>query len=153
MWLILLEYIPFGIRFGFIWCDLWCHIYFVVLVTKSYLTLLQPCGLYSLPGSSVLGISQAKILEWVAISFFRGSSQPRDWMSLSCIGRWILCHWDTRKHCHLCSKATWDMSWKVNLSLRELIFREDCAEREGWNWRIFKWWPWWDVATMGMKNR
>ena len=32
----------------------------------------------SLPGSSVHGISQGKILEWVAISFPRGSSQPRD---------------------------------------------------------------------------
>ena len=32
----------------------------------------------SLPGSSVHGISQEKILEWVAISFSRGSSQPRD---------------------------------------------------------------------------
>ena len=32
----------------------------------------------SLPGSSVHGISQAAILEWVAISFSRGSSQPRD---------------------------------------------------------------------------
>ena len=31
-----------------------------------------------LPGSSVHEISQARILEWVAISFFRGSSQPRD---------------------------------------------------------------------------
>jgi len=33
---------------------------------------------YSLPGSSVHGILQARILEWVAISFSRGSSQPRD---------------------------------------------------------------------------
>ena len=33
----------------------------------------------SLPGSSVLGIFQARILEWVAISFSRGSSRPRDW--------------------------------------------------------------------------
>ena len=32
----------------------------------------------SLPGSSVHGILQARILEWVAISFSRGSSQPRD---------------------------------------------------------------------------
>ena len=32
----------------------------------------------SLPGSSVLGISQARILEWVAISSSRGSDQPRD---------------------------------------------------------------------------
>ena len=32
----------------------------------------------SLPGSSVYGIFQARLLEWVAISFSRGSSQPRD---------------------------------------------------------------------------
>ena len=30
------------------------------------------------PGSSVHGVSQARVLEWVAISFSRGSSQPRD---------------------------------------------------------------------------
>ena len=34
------------------------------------------------PGSSVHGLLQARILEWVAISFFRGFSQPRDWMGL-----------------------------------------------------------------------
>ena len=34
---------------------------------------------YSLPGFSVHGILQAKILEWVAISFFKRSSWPRDW--------------------------------------------------------------------------
>ena len=46
-------------------------------------------------GSSVLGISQAKILEWVAIYSFRGYSQPRDWTCvscISCIGRQILYH-------------------------------------------------------------
>ena len=37
------------------------------------------------PGSSVHGISQARILEWVAISFARGSSWPRDWTYISCI--------------------------------------------------------------------
>ena len=47
----------------------------VVLVTKSSLTLCDPmdCGM---PGSSVHGISQAKVLEWVAISFSRGSCYP-----------------------------------------------------------------------------
>jgi len=47
------------------------------------------------PGSSVHGILQARILEWVAISSSRGSSQPRDWTCISyvcCIGRWILYH-------------------------------------------------------------
>ena len=43
----------------------------------------------SLPGFSVHGISQARILEWVAISFSKGASQPRDQTHISCIGRWI----------------------------------------------------------------
>ena len=38
---------------------------------------------YSSPGSSVHGISQARILEWVAISFSRGSSWPRHWTPAS----------------------------------------------------------------------
>ena len=49
----------------------------------------------SLPGSSVHGILQARILEWFAISFSRGSSQPRDWTYISCIGRKILYCWAT----------------------------------------------------------
>ena len=47
------------------------------LAAKSCLTLCEPKNC-SLPGSSVHGISPVRILEWVAISFFRGSSQPRD---------------------------------------------------------------------------
>ena len=45
------------------------------------------------PGSSVHGIFQASILEWIAISSSRGSSQPRDQTCVSCIDRWILYHW------------------------------------------------------------
>ena len=54
----------------------------------------------SLPGSSVHGISQARILEWVVISFYKGSSQPRDWTCISfvsCIGRQILYHWTIKE--------------------------------------------------------
>ena len=64
------------------------------LVTKSCLTLCNPMC-YSPPGNSVHGISQARILEWVAISFSRVSSWPRDRTQVSCIGRWILYHWTT----------------------------------------------------------
>ena len=46
-------------------------------------TFCHPWGC-SLPGSSVHGILQARILEWVAISSFRGSSQPPDWTQVSC---------------------------------------------------------------------
>ena len=46
-------------------------------VTQSCPTLSDPID-RSLPGSSVHGIFQARVLEWVAISFSRGSSRPRD---------------------------------------------------------------------------
>ena len=53
---------------------------------------------YSLPGSSVHGIFQAGILEWIAISSFRGSSHPRiEPACIFCIGKWILYHWVTWK--------------------------------------------------------
>ena len=64
-------------------------------VTQSCLVLCNPMD-YNLPGSSVHGISQARILEWVAIPFSRGSSQIRNRTQVtyvSCIGRWILYHW------------------------------------------------------------
>ena len=52
------------------------------------------------PGSSVQGILQARILEWVAISFSRGSSQPRDWTWISCIASRFFIIWDTREALH-----------------------------------------------------
>ena len=45
---------------------------------------------YSLSGSSVQGISQARILEWVTIFFSRGSSRIRNRTPVSCIGRRVL---------------------------------------------------------------
>ena len=59
------------------------------LVAKSCLTLCDPMD-RSPSYSSVHGVSQARILEWVAISFSRGSCQPRDQTLVSCIGRWGL---------------------------------------------------------------
>ena len=47
------------------------------------------------PGSSVHRILQARILEWVAISSSRRSSQSKDQIQVSCIGRGILYHWAT----------------------------------------------------------
>ena len=48
------------------------------------------------PGSCVHGILQAKILEHVAISFSRGSSQPRVQTFVSYIGKWTFNHWVTQ---------------------------------------------------------
>ena len=53
-------------------------------VTQSCLTLCEPINC-SLPSSSVHGILQARVLEWVAISFSRGCSRPRDPDQVSCI--------------------------------------------------------------------
>ena len=51
----------------------------------------------SLPGSSVHGIFQAIVLEWIAISFSRGSSQPRDRTRVSCIVDRRFTFWATRE--------------------------------------------------------
>ena len=66
------------------------------LVAKSYLTLCDGMKC-SPPGSSVHGISQAKTLEGVAISFFGGSSQPRNRILVSSVGRCVHYRWATRE--------------------------------------------------------
>ena len=61
-----------------------------MLVTQSRLTLFDPMD-YSPLGSSVYGILQARILEWVAIPFSRESDRPRDWTQVSRIaGRFFI---------------------------------------------------------------
>ena len=68
-------------------------------VSQSCLTLFDPM---SQPDSSVRGIFQARILEWVAISSFKESAWPRNWTHISCvscIGRRILYH-----------RVTWSLS-------------------------------------------
>ena len=51
----------------------------------------------SLPGSSVHGIVQARILVWIAVLFSRGSSQPRDQTQVSCIAGRFFTIWATRE--------------------------------------------------------
>ena len=65
-------------------------------VAQPCLTLCDPMDC-SLPGSSVDGIFQARILEWVAISFSRRSSWPRDWTQDSCIVGRCFTVWATRE--------------------------------------------------------
>ena len=59
-----------------------------LLVTQSCLTFCDPMD-YILSGSSVHGILQARILEWVVIPFSRGSSRPRDQTQVSTAGRFF----------------------------------------------------------------
>ena len=68
---------------------------YVVVQSLSHIWLcVSDC---SPPGSSVHGLSQARILEWVGISFSRGSSWSRDRTQVSCIGKWILYYWATKE--------------------------------------------------------
>ena len=67
------------------------------MLSQSCPTLCDPMDC-SPPDSSVHGIFQARILEWVAISSSRGSSQSKDRTHISCVSytvRWILYHWAT----------------------------------------------------------
>ena len=65
------------------------HIVVFVVHLLSHVQLFcHPMG-YSPSGFFVHGISQARILEWVAISFSMGSSRPRDWTLISCTGRQV----------------------------------------------------------------
>ena len=66
-----------------------------VLVAQLYLILCNPMD-YSLPGSSVHGILQSRILEWVAIPFSRGSSLPLDRTQDSCTAGRFFTVWDMR---------------------------------------------------------
>ena len=68
----------------------------VLLVASSCPTLWDPMD-RSPPGSSVSGILQARILEWVAIPFSRGSSQPRGWIHISCTVGGFFTVWATRE--------------------------------------------------------
>ena len=66
-------------------------------VSQSCPTLCNPMDYCSPPGSSVHGILQAGILEWVAISFSRGSSWPRDRTQVSCVAGTCFNLWATRE--------------------------------------------------------
>ena len=80
-----------------------------VTVTQSCLTLCNPMDC-SLPGSSVHGILQARILEWVPISFFRGSSWPRDRTQVFCIVGRFFTIWATREY--RINRGGWFYQWR-----------------------------------------
>ena len=66
------------------------------LVVKSCPTLFNSMDC-SLAGSSVHGISQARIRKWVAMPFSRASSRSKDWTQVSCIAGGFFTNWASRK--------------------------------------------------------
>ena len=71
------------------------HTSIIIFMYCSYMCIHAKSLQLCVPASSVRGILQARILEWVAVPSSRGPSPPRDWIwisSVSCIGRWVLYH-------------------------------------------------------------
>ena len=79
-------------------------------VAQSCPTLCNPMDC-SPPGSSVRGISQVRILEWVAISFSKGSSWPRDWTQVSYIAGRFFTIWATGEALRV-NPAPWNQVWR-----------------------------------------
>ena len=95
-----------------------------VLLAQSCPTLWDPMNC-SPPGSSVHGILQARIMEWVATAFSRGSSRPRDQIQVSHIAGRFFTIWATRetwltrgtnskesKACELPDRGLW-LDWQT----------------------------------------
>ena len=118
----------------------------VAVELLSCLTLCDPMD-YSLPGFSLLGIFQARILEWVAISFSKGFSWPRDGSRVSCIAGRFFTIWAKKstippfknKTCnyyttqHLCSWATIPENWTLRENLYMNIY--STFIHIIWNWK------------------
>ena len=89
-----------------------CHFLLQCMKVKSEIEVTQSCPIpsdpmdWSPPGSSVLGIFQARVLEWVAIAF-----------SVSCIDRQILYHWATRV------AVWWDFRMNISSSQNTVSLR------------------------------
>ena len=92
-----------------------------VLVVQSCLTLCN-CMEYNPLGSSVHGILQARILEWVAIPFSMESSWPKNWTQVSCISGRFFTHWATREAHILDTNPLLDMFYKYFLPVCVLSF-------------------------------
>ena len=134
-------------------CALWKkpdsegYILYCCLVTKSCPTLSNPLDC-SLPGSSVHGISQARILEWVAISSSMGSAWPRGRTQAPRIGRWVLYQRATRE------SQIWNRS-KLNTYLLFieiiLVFENFFTFIQILKWELFTWnlceVHWWAIDT------
>ena len=119
-------------------------------VAQSYPTLCDPMDC-SLPGSSVHGIFQARILEWVSISFSRGSSRPSDrtWVS-RIVGRYFTVwatsesHDQPRQHIkrqrhYFANKGPSSQSYGFSSShvwMWELDYKESWAPKDWYFWPV-----------------
>ena len=98
-------------------------------VSQSCPTLCDPMD-NSLPGPCAHGTLKTRILEWVAIPFFKGSSWPRDWTWVSCTAGRFFTIWATRKLCmfvcvcvciYIFAKLSWVFWLKERFYLLNLL--------------------------------
>ena len=76
-----------------------------------------------------MGFTRQEYLEWVAISFSRGSSQPMDWICISRNGRWILYHRATRE-----TQA--DPIRILSMDFRNCSGKAGSLFSTGWSWKV-----------------
>ena len=96
-------------------------------IAGKFFTIWATREAWGLPGSSVHGIFQARILEKVTIPFSRCSSQPRDWARVSCLAGRFFIIWATRE-AHRLLKTHWKIitiafCWRWGFSIRVIIFK------------------------------
>ena len=114
---------------------------------QSYLALCDPINC-SPPGPSVPGILQARILEWVAISFSRGSSQLRNWTRVSCVAGRFFTDWAMREaqpgqRVFADVKFRWVQSGPnpvTDLLIRKGHLDRDTGKNSMWRRRKRRWW-------------
>ena len=108
----------------------------------------------SLPGSSIHGIFQVRVLEWIAISFSRGSFWPRDWTQVSCIADrcfiiWAISHLDMTNLDSILKSR--DITWRtkvhpVKAMVSPLVMygceRWTIKKAEHWRTDAFELWCW-----------
>ena len=89
------------------------------ITTRIVFDSCDPMG-WSPPGSSIHGILQARVLEWAAISFSRGSPRPRDWTWVSCVAGRHFNLWANREAHSFPGKTIaltkQDLCWQSNVS-------------------------------------
>ena len=107
------------------WLPCWDWPAAAARLLQSCLTLCDPKDC-SPPGSSLHGVLQARILEWVAMPFSRESSPPRDRTHISWIGRWILYHWATMRSPIVQRSPILDSRFLISTSSSLSVFKNLC---------------------------
>ena len=112
VWIIII----FCIKYSSFFCPHYKHKCVCAKSLQSCLTLYDPMVCHS-RGTSVHGILQTRVLEWVAIPFSRGSSWPRDGTCVSyvsCMAGWFLYHQGITREAHKSKKLDPYVTWTIS---------------------------------------